>query len=96
MSLPPDPDPLSQKDMAKRLTGNPDYPYKLLKKDMIIPALNQINELTGWSLHLTEFRNGNRVAEICFLSKESSIESGNDGTLDKLDHEEVSRFRLQK
>ena len=33
MSLPPDPDPLSKKDMAKRLTGNPDYPYKLLKKE---------------------------------------------------------------
>lgn len=71
------------KDLTKLLTGNPDYPYKLLKKDMILPALKRINELTGWSLHLTEYRNGNRVAEICFLPQETSIESGNDGALDE-------------
>ncbi len=79
-----------------RLTGVPDDGtpteggYKFFKRDRLMPAINEINELSNITVELHEFRTGRRITHIQFSSKEKSqaslgLESiENDGVVEKL------------
>ena len=79
-----------------RLTGVPDDGtpteggYKFFKRDRLMPAINEINELSNITVELHEFRTGRRITHIQFSSKEKSqaslgLESiENDGVVERL------------
>ena len=62
---------LSAEALAKLLTGDPDYPYKLLKKDKFRPAIAVIYSNTGFRIHFKEILSGNRVQKIQFTFRRS-------------------------
>lgn len=51
-----------------RLTGSrkADYEYKFLKRDVVMPAISEINEITDLRIELVEHKVGRRVDEIQF------------------------------
>ena len=57
---------LSAEALAKLLTGDPDYPYKLLKKDKIRPAIEVIYSNIGFRIHFKEIFRGQKVQKIQF------------------------------
>ena len=47
---------------------NDEYPtYKVLNRDVIKPAINEINELTNFQIELETKRGGRRIAELKFI-----------------------------
>ena len=51
-----------------RLTGSrkADYQYKFLKRDVVMPAIHEINEITDLRIELIEHKVGRRVDEVQF------------------------------
>ena len=68
---------ISTAALAKLLTGDPDYPYKLLKKDKFRPAIAVIYSNTGFRIHFKEILSGNRVQKIQFTFRRNLIVPNN-------------------
>ena len=57
----------SVEEMKKLLTRNVDYKYKYFKRDILLPAFEQINALTDIHVDMTEFREGRQVTNLDFV-----------------------------
>lgn len=55
------------------LTGNPDYPYKLLKKDKLRPAIATISSNTSLQIQFGEISFNRGVQKISFTFTHKSI-----------------------
>lgn len=64
---------LSAEALAKLLTGDPDYPYKLLKKDKFRPAIEVIYSNTGFRIHFRETLCGQKVQKVQFTFNRNLI-----------------------
>lgn len=69
---------LSAEALAKLLTGGPDYPYKLLKKDKIRPAIEVIYSNAGFRIHFKEIFRGQKVQKVQFTFGRNQV-TQNDG-----------------
>ncbi|MCB7320974.1 replication initiation protein [Lacrimispora sp. 210928-DFI.3.58] len=52
--------------LAKLLTGDSTYPYKLIKKDMLLPAIKLICAKTDFHVDFTEERSDNKIQKVHF------------------------------
>lgn len=59
--------------LAMLLTGNPDYPYKLLKKDKLRPAIAAISSNTSLQIQFGEISFNRGVQKISFTFTHKSI-----------------------
>lgn len=59
--------------LAMLLTGNPDYPYKLLKKDKLRPAIAAISSNTSLQIQFGEISFNRSVQKINFTFTHKSI-----------------------
>lgn len=61
----------SIRELAELLTGNPDYEYKYLKRDYLIPGIQAINNLTDLKVVMSENKKGRKTSSLKFIISES-------------------------
>lgn len=54
-------------ELTNLLTGTPDYEYKYLKRDRLIPAIWEINQLTDLKVVMDENFDGRKVCSLKFV-----------------------------
>jgi len=54
-------------ELTSLLTGTPDYEYKYLKRDRLIPAILEINQLTDLKVVIDENFYGHKVCSLKFV-----------------------------
>lgn len=54
-------------ELTNLLTGTPDYEYKYLKRDRLIPAIWEINQLTDLNVIMDEYFDGRKVCSLKFV-----------------------------
>lgn len=64
---------ISKNDLVKLLTNKDEYEYKHFKSDILLPAIETINDLTDINIEFKEVKSGRSVSDIIFdITKEPS------------------------